>query len=788
MLQRIVCLVTLAATCLFASVARADAPVAMYIYPAGGQRGSDVSFRVGGLYLHESSPFEMLGAGVEAGPRIERTKTVWFEGPLIPLPDSQQAEDYPKDLAGRVKIAAEAAVGTRVWRTWTAQGVTAARVFLVGDLPEVVEHEIDGRPVAERVTLPVTINGRIFPREDVDLWEFEVKQGESITCSVLSTKLGSPFEPRLEVRDSRGRPVAESDERPAGTSDALTRFISPATGIYQVRIHDVKFGGMQNYVYRLTLTAGPWVDRVYPLGGRRGTSVPFELYGQNLPLQPHEIALPAAARQRFATTFSAAGLSSNSFAIELDDLPEVIESSPNDEPATATSLDVPVIANGRIERPGDIDCWRFEGVKDRVYEIDLRAARLGSPLDSVLVLLDALGKELARSDDLAAGQTDSQLRFQAPADGTCIVRIDDRLASRGGPAFAYRLRVALPPAAEFRLQLAADSLAVDRGGEAKLKVKVDRQGAFAGEIQLECDPLPAGVTLANTTIAANANEVELLFKAAGDSPVTSCALTFSGQAKIGDQTVTRAATFRMTAAGEPEVESLRLAVCPPTPFKVKGVYEVKYAQRGGVIVRHYTIDRGGYDGPLEVRLADRQMRHLQGVHGPTITVPAGVAQFEYPASLPPWMEIGRTSRSVVMAVGEVVDPDGQRHRVSFTSLAQNEQIVALIDPGQLSLDLDRQSVTAVPGGSAELTLRVGRGTGVAGDVQIELDVPEHIHGVTGESLIVAGGADTAKLVLKFAAACGPFNRPLVVRARAHKSGGSPAIAEALLEIVPAPSR
>ena len=48
--------------------------------------------------------------------------------------------------------------------------------FVVGDLPEVIESEIDGQPIPERVSLPVTINGRIFPREDVDIWTFEVQQ------------------------------------------------------------------------------------------------------------------------------------------------------------------------------------------------------------------------------------------------------------------------------------------------------------------------------------------------------------------------------------------------------------------------------------------------------------------------------------------------------------------------------------------------------------------------------------------------------------------------------------
>ncbi len=34
-------------------VALADAPTAVYLFPAGGQRGTDVQFRLGGYDLHD---------------------------------------------------------------------------------------------------------------------------------------------------------------------------------------------------------------------------------------------------------------------------------------------------------------------------------------------------------------------------------------------------------------------------------------------------------------------------------------------------------------------------------------------------------------------------------------------------------------------------------------------------------------------------------------------------------------------------------------------------------------
>src|ERR1700757_3008104 len=98
----------------------------------------------------------------------------------------------------------------------------------------------------------------------------------------------------------------------------------------------------------------------------------------------------------------------------------------------------------------------------------------------------------------------------------------------------------------------------------------------------------------------------------------------------------------------PEVDSVLLAVALPTPFKIKGVFDVRWVARGTVHKRRYRIERGGFTGPLQIGLADHQARHLQGVMGPTIIVPAAASEFTYPVYLPPWMETGRTSRTCVM--------------------------------------------------------------------------------------------------------------------------------------------
>jgi len=260
-------------------------------------------------------------------------------------------------------------------------------------------------------------------------------------------------------------------------------------------------------------------------------------------------------------------------------------------------------------------------------------------------------------------------------------------------------------------------------------------------------------------------------------------LTIRGTAPLEGQPATREAR-PLAPRGESSPETVLLAVALPTPFKVQGEYAVTYEPRGTQYRRTYRIDRGGYEGPLTVSLADVQMRHLQGVSGPTIEVPAGATEFVYAIDLPPWMEIGRTSRTVVMAVGEIVEADGARHRVSFSSVAQNEQLVALIDPGPLGLQVDAASLRAVPGGVVEISFRLQRGGKVSGSAKVELIAPAHVAGISAEPAELAAGEERGALTVRFGPDCGAAATILTLRATAVYGDG-PVVAEATVELVPA---
>jgi hypothetical protein len=729
-LNSLLCRFSLCALCALCgeSSSSANPPTASYIFPAGGQRGTTVEVRVGGLFLHDHCEFELTGPGVKASPALTPTKRVWFEGPLLPLPESQQQEDYPADMRGTVALAKDATLGPRRGRVFTAQGGAGGLVFVVGDLPEVVEKEIDGDAIPVPITLPVTANGRIFPREDIDLWEFDAEAGKTVTAFAHAQSLNSPLVPQLDILDASGKVVAEQMTHPCVGTDASVKFTPKVAGKYRVRVADARTLGGPAYVYRLTVTTADVPAFHFPLKAK----------------------------------------------------PDGLK----DASSASQPLQPPFALNGQVERPGIVGEWKLDLKKTGNYTFDLQAHRYESPLCGVVRILDVSGKELAKTEATETNDP-APLAFTPPADGTYTVKVTEKFRGRAGANFIYRLRVLdAPEVVEpgFRLTVPADVFTAPRRGNVRVRVSVERFGGFAGPVVVSAGNLLAGVTAPAVTIAPNQTSVELLVSVTEGAAVGSHPLRIRG---IGVQNfrtfLSSDAATAMGGGSTPDALDVRLAVALPTPFKIDDQYVMTSAPRGEIYRRKYKVDRGGFDGPITIQLADRQARHLQGVTGPVLTLKPGETEFEYPAFLPPWMELGRTCRVCVMATAKVKDPaDGREHTVSFSSVEQNQQMIVVVGPGRLDVSLDRTSVRA--DGEVRLAVKIARSKSLTGAAKVEAVLPEHWKGVTAAPLTIAADGEAGELVLTFAKDCGPFNAPLVIRATVEAKD-TPVTAEAKVEVV-----
>jgi len=237
---------------------------------------------------------------------------------------------------------------------------------------------------------------------------------------------------------------------------------------------------------------------------------------------------------------------SNFMPFAADTLPEVFEKEGNNEPKNAQRISLPVIVNGRIDQPGDADVFRFDGRAGEEIVAEVYARRLNSPLDSMLKLTAAAGKQIACNDDcedkgagLTTHHADSYLRVKLPADGTYYLQLTDA-PRQGGPEYAYRLRVGRPRP-DFELRVAPSSLSMRAGSSVPITVYALRKDGFTNEIALALRDAPAGFSLSGACVQAGLDQVKLTVTAPWFTPEAPVELHLEGRATIAGREVVHAA-------------------------------------------------------------------------------------------------------------------------------------------------------------------------------------------------------------------------------------------------------
>lgn len=465
-------------------------------------------------------------------------------------------------------VATNAEVGEHEIRIRTGNGLSNPVVFLVDNLPEFTarakkaanpelerfrrflgNEPTNGPTKTEmRITLPAVVNGQILAGE-VERIRFSAKKGQRVVAAVSARKLipyladAVPgwFQATLALCDGKGKQLAYDDDFRFDPDPVLCCEI-PKDGEYFLEIKDAIYRGREDFVYRIRVGELPFITGVFPLGGAVGTQTTVKLTGWNLPESNLTIDVTNGLPPVLPIHVQDNGRVSNPVLFATDTLPECLEHGTNNSPAMAQSVTLPVIINGSIGQPGDWDVFRFEGRAGQEIVAEVRARRLGSPLDSVLKLIDVDGKPLAVNDDfedkacgLETHHADSYLRVTLPADGTYYVCIGDTQC-KGGDEYAYRLRLSAPRP-DFELRLAPSSVNARAGASAPLTIYALRKDGFTNEIQLRLKGALPAMALSATRIPANQDELKLNLQAPPRSSKESMNLVIEGRATIAGNEV-----------------------------------------------------------------------------------------------------------------------------------------------------------------------------------------------------------------------------------------------------------
>lgn len=464
-------------------------PTLSHLFPAGGQRGTKVAVTCTGKFTW---PVVVHAPGVDVVVGSESGKLE------ITIPDEPATD--------------------RIWiRLYNAEGVSARIPFLIGNLPEINDQEPNNAPRNAQAleTDRVTINGVLQENGDVDGFSVSLNAGQTLVAALdAHTRLGSPMDAMLQVASSDGTVLADNHDD-AGLDPRLA-FTAPRTGRYIVRLFafsstpdtTISYRGAANFIYRLTLTTGPYITHSVPLAISQSEPGTVEPLGWNIPPGSRLRVVPLGdARLPEPMEFEPAGEIrilpesrlglarapefANALSVRLVPHAAVTNTAPPPE-GTPKSLPLPASVTGWIKSPRQTDAYRLALTKGQQVVVSVESRSLDLTMHPVVKLLNPAGAQVAAVE--APDPKDAILVHAAAVDGDYQLTVGDRYRL-GGDRCLYRLTARLDEP-DFELTASGDSVVVTAEKPVEFPVTVLRRaapGGAIGPITIEAVGLPPGV-------------------------------------------------------------------------------------------------------------------------------------------------------------------------------------------------------------------------------------------------------------------------------------------------------
>lgn len=632
--------VLLAAT---ASAALAGSPRLFQLAPAGGQIGTSIDVEFRGRHLHEPRQVLFYEPGISVESLTVANSTYDANGKEVPVEEGTL-------VRARLKIAPDCAPGPHGLRLFTAEGLTEYRRFFVSPYPIVNEVELPPGPTGKRNNTPetampinrnVTIHGRLnFDPADVDVYRVEMKKGERLSTEIEGARLGIDrglSDLHLTILDPDGNTLAAVDDSALFLQDPLASIVAEKDGPYYVAVRHCMYNGSGEQ-YRLHVGTFARPTGIYPAGGPAGQPLQVQVLGDPLGGWTQTVSLPTEPGDLpFLAVDPKTQLPAPSpNTLRVSPFPNVLEQEPNDNPSSlsGSAVSLPVAFNGIIQKPGDIDCFRFTAKKGETYRFHALAMALGSPLDPA-IWIQPVGKgPIQRASDCRPNELglpptgglnrmtlDPILTFTAPADGEYILGIQDE-RGEGGPDYVYRIEaqlddnavytyIAPEPENIFQPQV-RQSISVASGNRYTTQFGiVSTSRPFPGDLELVGLNLPPGVTLHAPKITPGMSRFPVVFEVAPGTPAHAYLLDVAVRPVNGDAKLVSG--YRQTIVANQygnndfyqhvPVSKLALAVTEPVKFSLEVEPPSSALVQNGELQLKFKVHReAGFDQPVTVQL------------------------------------------------------------------------------------------------------------------------------------------------------------------------------------------
>ena len=681
----------------FASSAPAAAPSLGSIAPYGAQRGTEVD-----VFFN--------------GARFTDAQEVLFYYPGITCSALEVVND--NQVKTHLVIAPDCRLGIHAMRVRTASGISELRTFSVGALPDAAEVEPNNDfAQPQKINLDCTVTG-VADNEDVDYYLVEAKKGERITAEVEGIRLGITFfDPYVSIMDMGRLELAGSDDSALLWQDAVASIVAPEDGTYVVQVRESSFAGNGACVYRMHVGRFPRPTATVPAGGRWGQTADVRWLGDVNGEVTQQVVLPASASANFGLfAQDALGIAPSPNVFRMGDLDNTIEIEPNNSVAQATPFEAPRALNGVISEAADIDFYRFAAKAGQAFDVRVHARGIRSPLDSVVVVYNADGGGITSNDD--SGGPDSYVRFSAPADGDCLVSVTDHLG-KGGPDYAYRIELApvaptLTMGLPERQQYVDMTVSVPVGNRTAFLVSAGRAD-WGGDLNVELQGLPPGVTMETVTMPANQTIVPVLLTAPAGTALAGALPDVVGRPV--DPTLGSVVGHLVQETGlvrgqnnilvwGHKADRMALAVTEESPFTIDIVQpNVPLVRGGSMNLKVVATRKEGFTAPIAIQM----LYNPSGVgSGYSSVIPEGQNEATIPLNADGGAEI-KTWKIAVMGTATV----GNGPVIVSTQLANLE----IAEP---FLSFAFNAAAAEQGQETELVINVTRNKEFAGPAMVQL--------------------------------------------------------------------
>ena len=666
---------------------RTTPPTISTISPMGAAQGATTTFKVDGSNLMSASAAYFSQPGIKArivkieqlpAPPDNRLGSAGLKSTidLGPMPQ-RNVVTLEVDVASNVEL------GPLSLRLQTPLGLTTPAKFVIEpNFPQAMDKEPDNDLAhAVEADVPSVLVGAISKPGDVDFYKFNANAGDRIVFDNGGMSAGSNLRPAISILDSDGKLAEEfspTNER------GLYAHEFKASGTYYLRIADFEEGGTGRRFYRIVMGKLPVVLSAFPLGIERGHHTELALTGWNLASATITAKDQALLRPEGSL---------NWIPIALGDEPEVTDS--------AQSVTAPVTINGRLTT--DHRDFHFRARKGENLIIETDAARLGSPLDSVLEILDAGGKPVERATIRAVEENSLTLNDRdSVQSGMRLLNVSGFKVGDYMMVGSEIVRVAITPHGPDE-----DTFFESFNGQRISYFDTSGEGHASDSPIYKIQILPPGSNPPPNGLPL----VHLMYRNDDGGPgYGKDSLLHFTAPRDGDYIV-RLSDVRGRKGAE---LTYRLSIRPPRPdYSLALKMPVANVPAGGRVPVTVVATRiEGYNQPIHLSIEGLPA----GLHATDATIPPGEFSGTLVLSADPDAKLDG-------AVPLVVKDDHGRE----ASPRDRLRLIALTTPSDIAMISKTREIRLKPGSKAEITVDIERHGGYAGRVPVEVrDLPDEI--------------------------------------------------------------